>query len=481
MTAWFAWIACLAAPPLAIIGASHTRLHVERLRAVAVASAATTLLVSAVVALAPGQAGFAIPWPGHPGAILGDSVLRLDALSSLIVPLPAGLWLLTVAVTPRARLDRAGIRRTAAATLTTTSCFLTTSPLLLVALWTLSVWAFVAALSAPPNRHARNVTLCYLGASTASFAAGVTMMTMWPAGSSVERAGVWLVLAAALLRKGIFPFHAWIPETFDRGRIGPAVLFSAPQVGAYVTAVLVVPRASPEALRLGAILALVTAVYGAALATFQRDARRACGYLFVSQSALVMTGLESTNRLAVAGSLVLWISSAVAFTGISRCVLVLEARRGRLDLSRYHGGFAQTPLLATSFLVLALACTGFPGTLGFVGQELLVEGAVQIFPVVGLLVVLAGAFTGLAALRMYFSLFCGKRVDAIHLRLLPREVVCFVTASVLLIAVGLAPAPIVAAELAAGDGILRARARAPHGSPRDGGGGPRSFAPAQDP
>ena len=38
------------------------------------------------------------------------------------------------------------------------------------------------------------------------------------------------------------------------------------------------------------------------------------------------------------------------------------------------------PLLAISFLCMGLACTGFPGTLGFVGQELLVNGAVDAFP-----------------------------------------------------------------------------------------------------
>src|SRR5690606_21039449 len=65
--------------------------------------------------------------------------------------------------------------------------------------------------------------------------------------------------------------------------------------------------------------------------------------------------------------------------------------------------------LATSFLILGLACTGFPGTLGFVGEEMLVEGTVHEFPALGFLVVIASALTGLSVLRMYFSLFCGTR------------------------------------------------------------------------
>jgi NADH:ubiquinone oxidoreductase subunit 4 (subunit M) len=117
-----------------------------------------------------------------------------------------------------------------------------------------------------------------------------------------------------------------VPEVFDHGRLGPAILFSAPQLGAYVTVVLIVPRAAPEVLRLIAILALCTAVYGAALALVQTSARRACGYLFVSQSALIMAGLDGTSVSALAGGLLLWLSAGVAFAGLARCVLVLEAR-----------------------------------------------------------------------------------------------------------------------------------------------------------
>src|SRR5262249_58953522 len=122
----------------------------------------------------------------------------------------------------------------------------------------------------------------------------------------------------------------------------------------------------------------------------QTSARRACGSLFMSQSALVMAGLDCTSVSALAGGLLVWLSAGLAFAGLARCVLVLEARRGRLDLTTYHGGYERAPVLAISFLMMGLACTGFPGTLGVVGQELLVNGAGDAFPVMGFAVV-AGA------------------------------------------------------------------------------------------
>lgn len=257
------------------------------------------------------------------------------------------------------------------------------------------------------------------------------------------RAGLWLIVAAVLIRKGIFPFHAWIPEAFDRTRIGPTVLFSAPELGTYVAAVLVLPHAPASVLRVVAVLSLVTAVYGAALALVQSDARRTLGYLFVSQSALVLAGLDCTSQDALTGALVLWVSSALAFTGLARTVLALEARRGRLRLTKYHGGFDQMPLLAASFLAFGLACAGFPGTLGFVGQELLVDGAVRRFPALGFLTIVAAALTGLAVLRMYFSLFCGSPGASATLGLRWREAVVFGGVAAALVVSGVFPVPVV--------------------------------------
>jgi NADH-quinone oxidoreductase subunit M len=263
------------------------------------------------------------------------------------------------------------------------------------------------------------------------------------------------------VRKGIVPFHAWVPEVFDHGRLGPAILFNAPQVGAYITVVLIVPRASPETLRVIALLALGTAVYGAALALVQSSARRACGYLFMSQSALVMAGLDCTSETALVGGLVVWLSAGLGFAGLARSVLVLEARRGRLDLTTYHGGYERMPVLAISFLAMGLACAGFPGTLGFIGQELLVDGAVDVFPVVGFAVVIASALTGLAVLRMYFSLFCGRAEVSAHaslrLGLKPREAWTFVALVITLIGFGLAPRLLVDSRFDASDAILRLR------------------------
>ena len=453
------WLTGVAALPAIVIGVSLFAVDIERLRRLAVVSAVAMLLATVTIAATPhlrriAWTASAFSW--SPG---GESIIRIDTLSAAFLPFAAGLWLLTVAVTPRASLDRGGLRRTALATLITLASFLTESGFVLLLLSVASVWTFLSALPETAHRHQRRVVAVYLGISTLLLAAGVVLLA-GPFAQRTETAGMWCVVIAALIRKGIVPFHAWVPEVFDHGRLGPAILFSAPQLGAYMTVVLIVPRASPDTLRLIALLALGTAVYGAALALVQTSARRACGYLFMSQSALVMAGLDCTSVSALAGGLLVWLSAGLAFAGLARCVLVLEARRGRLDLNTYHGGYDRMPLLAISFLAMGLACTGFPGTLGFVGQELLVDGAVDVFPVMGFAIVAASALTGLAVLRMYFSLFCGRPSlpgTGVHLGLTRREAWTFVALVIALVGFGLAPRPLVDSRFAASAEILQRR------------------------
>jgi NADH-quinone oxidoreductase subunit M len=456
------WCAGLVALPALIVGASCLRVDVERLRWLAVFAAIAMLLGALAIPLSPSLRDFAIRTSALTWAPGGEDLVRIDMLSSALLPFAAGLWLLTVAVTPRAALDRRGLRRTALATLLTVASFLTESAVALLVLSSAAVWTFLSALADPAHRHQRRVAALYLGLSTLLLAIGVALLVSPAARTpAIETAAMWLIVIAALIRKGILPFHAWVPEVFDRGRLGPAILFNAPQVGAYLTVVLIVPRASPEMLRAIALLALGTAVYGAALALVQVSARRACGYLFMSQSALVMAGLDCTSVTALAGGLLVWLSAGLGFAGLARCVLVLEARRGRLDLTTYHGGYERMALLAISFLAMGLACTGFPGTLGFVGQELLVDGAVDVFPVMGFAVVVASALTGVAVLRMYFSLFCGRPDVLAHpgfrLGLNSREAWTFVALVSTLVALGVAPRPLVESRLGASEEIVRLR------------------------
>jgi NADH-quinone oxidoreductase subunit M len=115
-------------------------------------------------------------------------------------------------------------------------------------------------------------------------------------------------------------------------------------------------------------------------------------------------------------------------------------------------------MLAAFFLLTGLASIGFPGTIGFVGAELLVEGAVRVSPLVGTLVVVAGAVNGLAVLHAYFRVFTGRKHRAtVDLRARPPERIAILTLTILIFGVGLNPQPEVASRYHAAVQLTGAR------------------------
>jgi NADH-quinone oxidoreductase subunit M len=220
-----------------------------------------------------------------------------------------------------------------------------------------------------------------------------------------------------------------------------------------------------------AVISLITAVYAAGMALVQQETRRFFAYLFLGNSSLVLVGLEVATPVGLTGGLCVWLSIGMSLAGFGLTLRALESRTDRMSLEKYHGLYDHMPGLAAFFLLTGLASIGFPGTIGFVGAELLVEGAVGVYPVVGTLVVLAGALNGIAVLHAYFRLFTGTEHRAsISLQARWPEKIAVLTLSVLIIGGGIWPQPGVASRYHAATEIMARRqvtpTHAPHEEPQ---------------
>jgi NADH-quinone oxidoreductase subunit M len=194
------------------------------------------------------------------------------------------------------------------------------------------------------------------------------------------------------------------------------------------------------------------------MALVQREARRFFCYLFLSHSSLVLVGLEIATPVGLTGALSLWISVGLALTGFGLTLRSIEARIGRVSLAEFHGLYEHTPALAAFFLITGLASIGFPGTIGFVGVELLVEGAVDVYPLVGLAVVLAAALNGIAVLHAYFRVFTGRRYSpTISLRSRGPERIAVLILAALILGGGIYPQPSLSSRYHAASEIIEAR------------------------
>lgn len=394
--------------------------------------------------------------PGRLSPWLGDHFPVIDELSAPLLPMIALLYLVAMFTTKRVKLRRYSFSWTLVSGALTLATFACQEPWLLIGL--------LAAGTVPPylELRARGRPTRVYALHMALFVA--LLVIGWLFVESEETAGMhsaWVLLPlmlAVLIRSGMVPVHCWMTDLFEHATFGTALLYVLPITGAYAAVRLVVPIAPDWVLRSLGIVSLVTAVYAAGLALVQRETRRFFCYLFLSHSALVLAGLEVVTPMGLTGALCVWLSVGLALGGFGLTLRALESRFDRLSLTSFHGLYEHIPTLAVCFAVMGLASVGFPGTLGFVGTELLVDGAVETYPHVGIALIVAGALNGIAVVRAYFYLFTGTRhAVSVPVRIGPRERFSVLLLVVLLIGGAALAQPWVASRHLAAEQILERR------------------------
>jgi NADH-quinone oxidoreductase subunit M len=398
--------------------------------------------------------------------VFGRSVLEIDSLSAPLLPLAALLYLMTGVATLRTKVRRFSFSWTLASEailLATLSC---REPWLLTTL--LIAGAVPPWLELRARGKSTRVYTLHMGAFALLLLSGLALTSAGSGGVIHSLIPVGLLTAAVLLRSGIVPVHCWMTDLFEKATFGTALLYVTPMVGAYAAVRLVLPIAPDWALRGLALVSLFTAVYAAGMALVQREARRFFCYLFLSHSSLVLVGLETTSAIGLTGALCVWLSVGLGLAGFGLTLRAMESRAGRISLAEHHGMHEHTPMLAAFFLLTGLASVGFPGTFGFVGTELLVDGVLhpleargfveRIYPYVGVAVVIAAALNGIAVVQAYFRLFAGaRRTTTISLRCRPGERFAVLTLALLILGGGLWPQPGIVSRYAAAMEIVQLR------------------------
>ncbi len=425
------------------------------------------LAVSLTAAVAVAQG-----WRVGPGrevllgpGLVGGSLVHIDGLTAILLPLVAIIMLAIVLVAPRRALTPEAVVRLLLGSFLTAAIMTTSHPVALVVLWVLSLLpTWVSTRSTPGGRPTARAYAIAMISGSLVFAAGVGLMVIdppWAAKAGTTGAvGGWLVTLAVMIRKGIAPFHSWYPAVFSASPMSTALAATMPQVASYAAIRLLVGHADGVRLELIVLsqAALLTAAYGAALAVVQPDVRGLVGMLALSQSAMVLAGLSGGLAMELCGALAIWISSGLALTGIGLVAWALESRAGRLELNTPQGRFADAPALAAFFLLFGLASLGFPGTLSFVADDLIVAGSLGDQSHAGALVILATVFSGIAVVRGWFRIFGGPAAaDAPRHQVLRRERIPLIVLLSVLFGLGLWPGPLVQSLEGVAESLLLSR------------------------
>ena len=246
-------------------------------------------------------------------------------------------------------------------------------------------------------------------------------------------------LVAVAIRESIMPLHGWFPVFVEEAPLGMVVVFAAPQLGIYAHLQLFETGLPATVAHVVAAFGVLTAFVASALGTVQTNARRALAWLMISQSGLVAFGLENSAPAGRVGALLTWQVLAIAGSGFAMTLAALEARRGSLALRGPGGSFARTPRMAVAFLVLGFASVGLPGTLGFIAEDLLVQGSVEEYPLMTFGLIVATALNGVTVMRCFFALFSGSRRHVGEPDLVNRERLALTIAVAVLVFAGLWP------------------------------------------
>lgn len=389
--------------------------------------------------------------------IFGAECFMIDQFSAPLLSLVSLVHAMTALTTLRTKLRRfsfAGNLVSLSIALATFSC---KSPPVLVGFLILGWLPLLFELRS--RGKSVQVYLIHMLAFSLLLIAGETLI-WFEGGSRVHSmVGIVMLLCAVIIRAGFAPFHCWVTDVFEKGSFGSALTHTMPLVGAYAAVRLLLPVAPDWVLRSIGVLSLVTAVYAAGMATVQSEGRRFFAYLFISHSALVMVGLEMVTPIGLTGALCLWLSVCISLTGLGLTMRAVEARVGTLSMTSFRGLYEHTPSLAVLFLITGLASVGFPGTVGFIGTELLVDGAVATYPYVGAAVVIAAAINGIAIVQAYLLLFTGKQLSStVSLATRFRERFAMLVLVSVMILGGFLPQPGVVSRYRAAHEILRDRA-----------------------
>ena len=180
----------------------------------------------------------------------------------------------------------------------------------------------------------------------------------------------------------MFPVHTWLPDAHVEAPTGGSVILAAImlKVGAYGFIRFSMPIAPDASHKLAGVmiaLSLIAVVYIGLVALTQTDMKKLVAYSSISHMGFVTLGFFIFNTYGVEGALMQMISHGFVSGALFLCIGVLYDRMHSRNIADY-GGVANTmPVFAAFFMLFAMANSGLPGTSGFVGEFMVIMGAVK--------------------------------------------------------------------------------------------------------
>ena len=263
----------------------------------------------------------------------------------------------------------------------------------------------------------------------------------------------WIFAAFALafaVKVPIFPLHTWLPDAHTEAPTAGSVILAGVllKLGTYGFlrfGLYLFPEASHFFAPVFLTLGVVGIVYGAVVATMQRDLKRLVAYSSVAHLGFIVLGTFSLHTEGIEGGLLQMVNHGVSTGALFLLVGMIYERRHTRQIDELGGLQKAAPMMAAVFTLVMLSSIGLPGLNGFVGEFLILVGAFNahrwwaVIAAAG--VILAALYLLWAYQRVFHGPAEGDNAEMPDLRL--REGLVMAPLLALIVFMGVYPKPVI--------------------------------------
>ncbi len=224
------------------------------------------------------------------------------------------------------------------------------------------------------------LSLMYLFLQSGSF--NILDWHMLPLSLSAQTWLFFAFLAAFAVKVPMWPVHTWLPDAHVEAPTGGSVVLAAImlKLGAYGFlrfSLPIMPDASHMLSGMMIALSLTAVIYIGFIAIVQGDMKKLVAYSSVSHMGFVTLGFFLFNQIGVEGALVQMISHGFISGAMFLCIGIMYDRMHSRQIADYGGLVNTMPKFAAFFLLFSMANAGLPATSGFVGEFMVIMGAIK--------------------------------------------------------------------------------------------------------